>query len=96
MPSKMRGRGRGGRPWRRIVAELRRAGLPCAICGHPIDYTLPHNDAMSFTVDHAIPRRMAPWLAEDRANLRPAHRRCNSSDGDRTRTVKRKRISRQW
>lgn len=83
MPSKDRGHGRTGRPWRRLAAEIRGLRLPCWLCGGAIDYTLPPNDRWAFTVHHEVPLAVAPWLAHDRGNLRAAHRTCNSKQGDR-------------
>ncbi len=45
----------------------------CWLCGQP----------GSTTVDHVIPLSLAPDLAEDITNLRPAHLRCNSKRGAR-------------
>ncbi|MQB00507.1 MAG: HNH endonuclease [Actinobacteria bacterium] len=93
------GPGRQGRPWRRLTAELRSLGLPCSICGKPIDYNLPPNHRDGFTVDHRVPLSKAPWLANDRANLRAAHRSCNSSEGAKARPrprTPRLPTSRQW
>ncbi|MBM7788865.1 HNH endonuclease [Tenggerimyces flavus] len=83
MPSKIKGHGRTGRPWRRKAAEVRASFSPCWLCGDPIDYTLPPNHVWSFTVHHKVPLAVAPWLAHDRSNLVAAHRRCNSLQGDR-------------
>lgn len=54
----------------------------CWRCGQDIDMSLEPNDRMSATVDHVIPLAMGgPPL--DVANLRPAHRACNSARGAR-------------
>jgi len=63
--------GRKGRPWRRLRAEVLSASDICWLCG------LPGAD----TVDHILPLSRHPELAHDRANLAPAHLRCNSSKG---------------
>lgn len=79
-----RGHGREGRPWRRLVQQVRAEEDVCCRCGHPIDKALPPTHPRSFTVDHyPIPLSVAPWLAHDRDNLRAAHRDCNSSAGNR-------------
>lgn len=91
--------GRSGRRWRRLVARMRALRLPCWICYEPIDYSLPYNHRRSFTVDHAIPIAVAPALAEEWSNLRPAHRCCNSSKGTRPkvkRVMPTPRTSRAW
>lgn len=77
--------GLSGRPWRRIVAFLRRTYGPeiwCSICRKPIDLTLHYNHKMALTWDHVWAKaRGGPKL--DPRNLRPAHRACNSSKGAR-------------
>lgn len=71
-----------GHARRQIRAWLRAQGLPCHICGRPIDYDLPAGDPMSFEVDEIVPvsRGGSPI---DRANVAPAHRVCNQRRGNR-------------
>lgn len=74
-------KGRDGRPWRRIVAIAKRELPPiCHICGGIIDMGLHWNDARAWTLDHvtALANGGDP---ESLANLRPAHRGCNSRKG---------------
>lgn len=73
--------GRSGRPWKRLVAEVRARGDKCGICGQTIDYNLPRTDPKSFTVDHIRSWSGHPELRTDPGNLRAAHRDCNSSKG---------------
>ena len=68
-------------------------GLPCHICGRPINYDVPsdylHPD--SFVCDEVIP--VSRWeefgyssaraCAEDFSNLRAAHYRCNALKGNK-------------
>ena len=83
--------GRTGRRWHRLKAEVYAKGGPCCRCGQPINYSLPYlnevtgtPDPESKSVDHyPYPRSTHPHLAEDPANLAPAHLRCNQSAGDR-------------
>ena len=71
-------RGRGGRPWRRVRAQVLAASRICWICGHD----------GSDSVDHLTPLA-DDGAALDPANLAPAHhapcptcgRRCNASRG---------------
>lgn len=70
--------------------RMRAKGLPCALCGQPIDYSLPAGDPMSFELDEVLP--VARWreggyesaeqCALDPANHQPAHRICNQRKGD--------------
>lgn len=54
----------------------------CAICGQPVDKSLPRTDPMSPTVDHIISPKHGghPWALD---NLQLAHRRCNSLKQDK-------------
>lgn len=79
---------------RKVVERWRSMGLPCAICGRPIDYSLgmvvdprtgkarPH--PMSFVVDEIVPvsKGGSPYTMD---NTRPAHWICNSKRGNGTR-----------
>lgn len=90
--------GRDSRAFRALAKRLR-AELPpvCSICFRPIDVTLHHMDAWSWTLDHVRP--LAEWpeglLVE--SNLKPAHRRCNILKGaGGMPTVVRPKQSRRW
>ena len=72
-----------GNLYRKNRAWLRSQGLPCALCGKPIDYALPGGDPWSFEVDHVTPCAKGGALF-DRANLQPAHRICNELKSDKT------------
>lgn len=95
--------GRSGRRWNRLKAEVYARRGPCCRCGQPIDYELPYLDAatglpnpQAKSVDHyPYPRSTHPHLAEDPANLAPAHRRCNLSAGNRS-TAPTGITSRHW
>ena len=54
---------------------------PCALCGEPIDYTLPYMDPGEFVVDHTIPLKHGG--ADKLENKQAAHRWCNRLKGDR-------------
>jgi 5-methylcytosine-specific restriction endonuclease McrA len=90
-----RSRGRTGRPWRRIRAQILTDSQTCWLCGHPIDLTLPATDPMSATVDHVLPLA-AGGDPLDPHNLRPAHRVCNGRKGKKIRNTKSSRTSRAW
>jgi 5-methylcytosine-specific restriction endonuclease McrA len=91
---------RNGRPYRRLTTAQRALGLPCWWCGRPIDYrltgALAQRSPWAFTLDHALPLSRGGDLL-DPANARSAHRRCNSSRGNRTDPQRRPvRASRRW
>ncbi|MYV58031.1 HNH endonuclease [Streptomyces sp. SID3212] len=92
-------RGRGGRPLNRAKALLKTEGSNvCWICGAPIDLVLSARDpnhAMAWTLDHAIPLSIRPDLSLEPSNHREAHRKCNSSKGNRVRKIARN-ASRAW
>jgi 5-methylcytosine-specific restriction endonuclease McrA len=88
--------GLSSRPWRRLRAQVLELGHPCWICGHPIDRALPAQHPMSATVDHIIPRAIAPHLSLDPTNLRAAHKRCNSRKGKKLVSDQVSNTSRIW
>lgn len=75
-------RGRRGKRWMRLKAEVRLRRERCCRCGQDIDYQLDWPDPQSFSVDH-YPYAWAtyPELREDPANLRAAHLLCNQTAG---------------
>ena len=54
----------------------------CAICGHPVDKTLPPNDPGAPEVDEIIPVSLG-GNPLDWTNVQLAHRRCNQRKGNR-------------
>lgn len=62
--------------------RVRAMGLPCHLCGMPIDYSLPAGEPMSYELDEIVPvsKGGSPY---DPANVAPAHRICNQRKGDR-------------
>jgi 5-methylcytosine-specific restriction endonuclease McrA len=90
---------RNGRPYRRLVAAQKALGLPCWICGHNIPANVDgRRHPLAFTLDHEEPLSKGGSLL-DPANARSAHRRCNSSRGNRTTTRPKaapQRASRRW
>ena len=83
------------RDLRRRVASM---GLPCALCGAPIDYSLPAGHPMSFELDEIVPvsrfeeggYASATACALDPRNVRPVHRQriCNQKRGNGLRKSK--------
>ena len=61
--------------------RIRALGLPCALCGKPIDYSLPAGHPMAYELDEIVPvsRGGNPF---DPDNVQPAHRICNQRKGD--------------
>lgn len=92
--------GRRGARWRRLVAEVRNRaanGEPCCRCGQKIDCTLRQPDPASCSTDHfPHPLSTHPHLAEDPANLAPAHLGCNSAAGNRGPTPTIGSTSEEW
>lgn len=82
--------------WQQAAAECYRLNPPtCWLCNEPIDMTLPWRHPRSKSVDHVIPRQHGGPLL-DQNNLRPAHRTCNVSRGNRTRREQQLNPSRRW
>ena len=63
---------------RKTIAKSR---PPCALCGEPIDYTLPYLDPGEFVVDHKTPLNRGGTDTLD--NKQAAHRLCNRLKSDR-------------
>jgi hypothetical protein len=59
---------------------LKRRKQDCAICGEPIDYSLPYLHPMEFVADHIIP--VAKGGADVIENKQACHRRCNRDKSD--------------
>lgn len=91
----MAGNPRNGRPYRRLVADQKAKGLPCARCGGYINPNLDPRSPWSFTLDHIVPLSKGGSLL-DPANARSMHRRCNSARGNRTAAAAPLRASRRW
>ena len=85
------GRYSNGAARRKLRAWLASQGLPCHLCGLPIDYSLgwyvdPRDGRrkrhpLSFEVDEIVPVSKG-GSPVDRANVAPAHRICNEWRGD--------------
>lgn len=89
--------GRSHREWKRLCA-WGKAELPsvCHICGDNIDQGIHYLDRWAWTLDHVESLDTHPHLAHDPANLRPAHRGCNSRKGNGSRKPPMPPASRQW
>ena len=87
--------GAARRALRKRVASM---GLPCALCGQSIDYSLPSGHPLSFELDEIVPvsrykeggYASATACALDPRNVRPVHRQriCNQKRGNGLRKSK--------
>ena len=66
---------------RAIRDRWRSIGAPCALCGKPIDYSLPAGHPMSFEVDEVVPVGKGGDPL-DFGNTQPCHRLCNQGKGE--------------
>ena len=71
---------RNGHRRRILRNRVRQMGLPCAICGRPIDYSLPAGDPWSYELDEIVPVALG-GSELDPENVQPAHRICNERKG---------------
>lgn len=91
---------RNGHRRRQLRTWWKAQGLPCALCGQPIDYALPHGNPMSFEVDEIVPVSLGgDPLSRD--NTQPTHRICNERKGNgagirKAKPLKRLETSREW
>ncbi len=73
---------RNGHRRRTLRKRVKAMGLPCAICGQPIDYDLPALHPMSYELDKIVPVSLG-GSEIDPDNVQPAHRICNERKGSR-------------
>lgn len=62
--------------------RVRSLGLPCHVCGLPIDYSLPPGHPLCYELDEIVPVAKG-GRPNDMANTAPAHRCCNQWKSDR-------------
>jgi hypothetical protein len=91
-------RGRDNRAWRRLTRQRRNEvaqyGLPCYLCGKPIDLTLPRRHRYAFSVDHIIALHDGgPEV--DRENAAPCHVSCNSIKAAKAARSRKKQLAQQ-
>ena len=76
---------------RALVRRVRAMGMPCWICGMPIDPALPAGHPLSFELDELVPVSKG-GSPTDPANTAGAHRCCNQWRSDKSiHTVERMR-----
>lgn len=85
-----------GATWRKLQAKVYSSTTVCWLCGGEVDRTVRRTHPMAPSVDHAIPKSVAPQLALVLSNLRLAHYGCNSSRGDRLSPTVTSTQSRRW
>jgi len=74
--------GWSGRKVERLTNEVVAAyGFTCWLCHTDASLDVHYMHPARLTVDHVLPRSLGG--SDDLANLRPAHRRCNLSRGNR-------------
>ncbi len=61
---------------------MKAEGRPCALCGAPIDYSLPARHPLSYELDEIVPVSRG-GSAVDYENVQPAHRICNQRKGNK-------------
>lgn len=71
---------RNGHRRRTLRKRVESLGLPCAICGKPIDYSLPPGHPMCYELDEVVPVALGGDPLDPR-NVQPAHRICNERKG---------------
>ena len=92
--------GRAGSRWQRVrLACLTASRGWCALCGSQTCPTCGQHacggNPAPGQADHIVPPDVAPHLAEEPANLRPAHGHCNRAR-NRFGAANPNRLSRQW
>lgn len=80
-------RNANGHRRRSLKRRMRAQGLPCWLCGYPIDYALPSNHRHGFVVDEEETIRDGGSPTDPR-NTHPAHRCCNAWRGAKPVTPK--------
>lgn len=73
---------RNGHRRRILRNRVKAMSLPCALCGDPIDYSLPAGDPWSYELDEIVPVSLG-GSELDPDNVQPAHRICNQKKGNR-------------
>jgi len=78
---RMTGHGRSPSFVRHVPALRERDGDECRLCCELIDFTVPHPDPLSRSVDHIVPR--AHGGKDELDNYQLAHLICNQRKGSR-------------
>ncbi|GAA3089262.1 HNH endonuclease [Kribbella aluminosa] len=71
-----------GTTYRNLREQVLREETGCHLCGQPVDKSIQDRaDPRVGQVDHVVPVADRPDLANERSNLRLAHRLCNLRKG---------------
>lgn len=73
---------KNGTARRKLRERVRRHGLPCHICGRPIDYSLKWPHPLAYELDEIIPVAKGGDPL-DPENVAPSHRICNERKSDK-------------
>lgn len=96
----MAGDGQSSRRYRKLRGEFLEQCIEddtaCWLCGMSIDYKMPWPDDEAFELDHMYPRSTHPEHAEDPANFRASHRRCNNQRSNKMPVGGLGKLTRQW
>lgn len=93
MPSpNANGRYANGHRRRQVRAQVFREETHCALCGNPVDKSLPHGQPGSPELDEKQPFSLG-GSPVDRANLQLAHRLCNQRRGNGLRNRQRRAVA---
>lgn len=75
-------RTKNGNARKKLRERIKMQGRDCAICGRPIDYTLPAGHPWSYELDEIIPVSLG-GNPLDIKNVQPTHRTCNQAKGNK-------------
>jgi hypothetical protein len=96
-------RGRTGSVVRALRRSVRATESTCYRCGQAIDWSIPHLDPLTGTVnnssgtlEHKQSVALHPELAEDRGNCAASHWLCNVNAGADSRHLPLGQRSRSW
>ena len=75
-------RASNGNARRKLRARIKAEGRACALCGKPIDYSLPAGHPLSYELDEIVPFSLG-GSPIDYDNVQPTHRRCNQAKSNK-------------
>lgn len=75
-------RTKNGNARKKLRERIKMQGRECALCGQPIDYSLPAGHPWSYELDEIIPVSLGGDPL-DIKNVQPTHRTCNLAKSNR-------------